>query len=206
MTSAEKDFSDWLYQNQKLTTLQHKKLKLKQEGDESDEAFRMRVQQLAREERDEEMEKIQDKYETKLDRVEEKIRKEEQDLDQAQQEVQDRKRSEMVGMAETAFGMLFGRKRSFSSVQSKSRMRRKAKDKVQESREDLEALDEDYGKLEAELQEALDEITEKWDAVAEGISTKEIKPRRTDIKVDSVLLAWTPVWVAPSGKRTTARG
>jgi DNA-binding ferritin-like protein len=112
----------------------------------------------------------------------------------------------MMGMAETAIGMLFGRRRSFSSVQSKSRMRRKAKDKLQESREDLEALDEDYGKLEAELKEALDELTNKWDEVAHGITTKEIKPRRTDIKVDAVLLAWSPVWVAPSGKRTTARG
>jgi len=207
INSAEKDFSDWLYQNQKITLLQHKKLKLKQDGDESEEAFRMRVQQLAREERDEEMDKIKDKFETKLDRIEEKIRKEEQDLDQAQQEVQDRKRSEMVGMAETAFGMLFGRKRSLSGMQSKSRMKRKAKDKVQESKEDLEALDDDYGKLQDQLQEALDEVTEKWDDLAEGVTVKEVKPRRTDIKIDTVLLAWNPVWVAASsGKRTTARG
>ncbi len=206
MNAAEKDFSDWLYQNQKISLKQHKKLKLKQNGDESDEDFHSRVQQLAREERDEEMDEMKEKFEKKLDRVAEKIRKEEQDLEQAQQEVQDRKRSEMVGMAETAFGMLFGRKRSLSGMQSKSRMKRKAKDKVQESREDLEALDEDYGKLEEELQENLDELTEKWDTITEGVTAKEVKPRRTDIKVESVLLAWNPFWVSPSGKRTTARG
>ena len=189
----ESEFDDWLYQNEKFPIYEHKKLKLTQQEDESVEAFQMRVNTAARELRDEALDELQEKYADKLDRIDDKIRKEEHDLEQLESEVRHRKTAEMVGMAETLFSVFVkGRSRSFSSATSKSRMRRKASQRLEESKEDLMDLQDDYMEMENELKEKAEELREEWDRIAEGISVVEVKPRRTDIVVEQVMLAWFP--------------
>ncbi len=200
-----KDYSDWLYQSQKYVTQEHSTLKLYQESGESIEAFRMRVQTEARNKRDEEIDELQEKYEPKFDRIAEKIRKEEQDLENAKDEVRDRRNAEMIGMAETIFSVFVKRRsRSFSSAASKSRMKRKAKQKLEDTREDLEELNLDYTELENQLQEKLGEIRDKWEAIGSSLEEKEIKPRRADVKVDKIMLVWQPFWKNERGDTTSA--
>jgi hypothetical protein len=206
LSSIEKEFSNWLYQSKAKTVLEHKKLKLRQEVGESIVEFQSRVQQIAREQRDEELDELQDKFQVKLERIEDKIRKEEQDVQQAAAEVQDRKTAEIVGVAETIFSVFVKRRsRSISAATSRNRMKRRAKEKLAESKEDLEELHDDYHDLENDLKEKLDEIKEKWESIEEGLSRAEVKPRRTDVKVDGVILAWHPYWVAADGSRVSAR-
>lgn len=205
ISKIEKEYSDWLYRNKRYYTLEHDDLDIYQASDETEESFRMRVQQRAREERDEELDELQDKYETKFDRIREKIRKEQQDLDEAQSEVRDRRTAEMVGMAETIFSVFVKkRSRSFSSAASKSRMRRKAKQKLEESKDDLEELHLTFDDLEKELQEKLSMIRDKWDHIVEGVTKKEVKPRRTDVAVDHVFLSWLPFWIDADGNKVSA--
>ncbi len=201
-----KEFANWLYQNEKTSLFEHPKLKIFQEQGETPAAFKMRVQQLAREMRDEELDKIQDKFEDKLDSLEDKIRKEQFDVEEARAEVRSRRTSEMVGMAETIFSVFVkGRSRSISSATSKSRMRKKAAQKLEESRADLMELAEDRDQLERDLSEALGEVREKWELIVEGVEEKEITPRKTDIKVDEIILVWHPYWVDEHGNKVPAR-
>jgi hypothetical protein len=205
LKQVNKDLSDWLYQNKKHITMEHKDLKIYKEQDESNQSFLSRVQQAAREERDEELDTLQEKYEVKFDRIEEKIRKEEQDLDAAKADARDRKTAEMVGIAETIFSVFVRkRSRSISSATSKSRMRRKAAQKVEAAKEDLEELMITQEELEQELKEKVEEIKVKWDTVSLGVTEKEITPRRTDIKVDEMIVAWVPFWKAKDGRTVIA--
>ena len=207
VTAVKKSFSDWLYMDQKKTSLQHSKLKIYQEGGESEEAFNLRVNQAARELRDEELDKLQDKYETKFDKLRDKIRKEELDLEEAEADLRSRRQSEVIGMAETVFSVFVKRRsRSISAATSKSRMRRKAKEKVRESEEDLEMLEVNFEDLQKELSEKLDDIREKWDDIAKGVEKHIIKPRRSDVQVENIILVWHPIWVSDHGKRVSARG
>ncbi len=206
VTQVKKAMAEWLYAEERFVTLEHTKLKLYKAEDESEEAFKMNVQQAARELRDEELDEMQEKYEVKFKRLQEKIRKEEQDLDEAEADLRHRKQSEVIGVVETVFSVFVKRRsRSISAAASKSRMRRKAKEKLESAEEDLEMLEIDYKDLENELSVKLDKIREKWETVAGGISRKEIKPRKTDVKVDKLLLVWHPVWISESGKRASAR-
>ncbi len=206
ISSIEKEFSNWIYESQRCCINEHSVLKITQEPNESVQAFHMRVNLAAKELRDEEIDSLQEKYEKKLDRIEEKIRKEEQDLYEAEAEVKDRKRSEMIGIAETIFSVFVKkRSRSLSGATSKSRMRRRASMKLQESQEDLEELNEDYKELQKELDEKIEEITDKWESIATDFGTAEVSPRRSDVKVDGVFLAWNPFWQAPNGQRVSAR-
>ena len=88
---------------------------------------------------------------------------------------------------------------------TKRRMRRKASQKVQESKEDLEALQAQYEELDQELNQSLDEIRTKWNDIANDIDSKEVSPRRTDVKVDNVLLVWHPFWVNDRGEFVSAK-
>lgn len=83
-------------------------------------------------------------------------------------------------------------------------MRQKANQKVEESKEDLEELFDDYEDLEAELKTKMEQITVNWDELANDVEVKEVKPRRSDVKVEQVMLAWIPYWVEEGGKRVSA--
>ncbi len=207
VSTVKKSFSDWLYMEQQLLSLEHTKLKIYQEGGESEESFNLRVNQAARELRDDEIDKLQDRYEDKFDKIRDKIRKEELDLDEAEADLRSRRQSEVIGMAETVFSVFVKRRsRSITAATAKSRMRRKAKEKVRESEEDLEMLEINYQDLQKELNEKLDDIRAKWEDISKGIQKHEIKPRRSDVNVENIILVWHPIWVSDHGKRVSARG
>ncbi len=190
--SVEKDFSDFLYQNKAYKTYEHEKLALFQEDGESLEAFRMRINQALREKRDEEIDILREKYEDKLDRLNDRILREQLKYDEQTAELSDRRTAEMLGVAETIFSVFKGRRRSLSSAATKSRMRRKAAQRVESARLRLEDLGEDYRKLESEMHEKLEAVRNQWAEEADALSTFEVKPRRTDVRVDQVLLVWVP--------------
>lgn len=205
-SAIEKEFSNWLYQHQAHTILAHEDFDLFQQKDESAESFTMRVQQAAREKRDEALDELQEQYAIKFDRLKDKIRKKEHSLDEAKADKRDRRTAEVVSVAETLFSVFAkGRSRSFSAAATKRRMRRKAAEKVEAVKDDLIDLNEDQDTLEATLKTKLAEITAKWDEVAKGISQKIIKPRRTDVKVDTSILVWHPYWVNEVGGKVSAR-
>ena len=205
IAKVKKDFGDWLYTNQVHTILQHEKLEMYQASDESVESFRMRVQLAAREKRDLEIDKLNESFDKKFDKLTEKMRKEEQDLEEAEQEVKDRRNAEMIGMAETVFSVFVKRRsRSFSANATKSRMKRKAKQKLEDIEEDIETLRMDYQDLEELHLEKTEEITEKWDEYGTEITEMEVSPRKSDIKVDQIVLVWHPFWVAKNGDKVSA--
>ena len=191
--SLESEISDYLYRNYKTEILEHEELELHQKQGESKEAFLMRVSMEAREERDEEIDTLREIYEKKLEKLEDKIRDEEQDLYDAEADAQSRKQDELVNLAETVFSVLGKRRRkSFTSVSTKRRMARRAKDRVETIREDIQDLELDMKDLKEELEEKLDEIREHWLEQESKLSKHEISPRRADVKVDSLGLCWKP--------------
>ena len=206
LNKVSKDYADWLYQNERFLIHEHEELDLYQASAESDEAFRMRVQHAARDRRDEELDKMQEKYEPKLERVEDRIRRQEHQLSERIEDAKDRRNAQWVGVAETVFSMFAGRrKRSIGSTMTKRRMSRKANQKMEASKDELYDLRDDYSKLDQELEAKLEDIRFKWDTVVNGITEFEVKPRRTDIKIENVLLAWHPFWVE-AGTKVSAKG
>jgi len=196
LSKVEKEFANYLYQSQRDQILEHPKFKLIQQAGESEEAFRARVHHTAKERRDEEIEKMEDKYEVKLARIEEKLRREERDLDEAKSEKKGRTADELMNVAGVIFSVLGGgRRRSLSSAASKRRMARRAGEKVNEIKEDIEVLERDYEGLKVELEDKIRDIQMEWDSLAAGIKGKEIKPRKTDIKIDQILVLWYPRWI-----------
>lgn len=204
LKSIGKDLSDWLYYNKRLKLTAHTGLKLIQQPGETLRAFKIRLQQAARERRDAEVDKLEAKYATKIDRLEARLRRKQRELADDEAQYSARKREEVVGIGESVLGFFMGRRstRVLSRASTKRRLTTKAKLDIEETKEEIEDLNKQLAELEAELKEATDEITNRWVDALTDLTTEEIAPRRTDVNVQLVALAWMPSWriVANDGR------
>jgi hypothetical protein len=100
-------------------------------------------------------------------------------------------------MGETIFSFFRGRRRTraISTVASKRRLAEQAKLDVEETRLEIEGLEEEIDELEAELASAAKGITRRWTDLLDDLAIEEIHPRRTDVDVRLVALAWLPSWL-----------
>jgi hypothetical protein len=192
-----KDLNDFLYYNSVLKLKMNDDLDIVQFPEESDRDFQIRLLQRSREERDIEVDKLKEKYAKKLDKLEDKLSKLEFDLADDEAEYKARKREEFVGAGESVLSIFMGSRRTSraTTIARRRRMTSKAKRKVDETKEDIARVKEDTTKLEDELKKAVEKIVEKYEKVSEDLSMKEVKPRRADVRINLVALAWKPIWI-----------
>jgi hypothetical protein len=208
-----KDFGDYLYHEQRLQLLYNPTLKLYSKVGESERDFRIRLQQAAREKRDDEVEKMRRKYRTKLDRLEKRLKREERELAEDEAEYEARKREEMISGAETVIGLLgiFGRRRSrgLSTAATKHRLTSRAKADIEESHEEIARIQAEIEDLRQTIQDEAEEITQRWAETLDNVEPYLVKPRRVDIQVDTVALGWLPYWeisyTSPRGRTNVDR-
>lgn len=197
LKGIEKDLADWLYYNSRLTIQQHDLLGLHQEPGERERDFKIRLQQAAREQRDLEVDKLEEKFDKQIDRLQDKLRSQERQLSADEADYSARKQQEWVGIGESVLSWVMGRRstRALSTAASRRRITAQAGQDLAETRAEIEDLKEEITQLEADLKSQSEEITLKWANLLDAITTEEITPRRTDVNVDLVALAWLPSWI-----------
>ena len=205
--SLKKELSDHLYRTRSLDLLFSPSLKEYSNQGESEREFQMRIRQLAREARDEEVEKLNRRFDSRLRKLEDRIERAQLALDKKEAASQARSREFFVSVGESLVGMFLGRRslRSASSSLSKYRMKSSAKMAIEEAEERVESLEEEAAALEEELKDQIGTITEKWDEIAEELETVPITPRRSDVKVDLIAVAWEPHWLVSYKDRNGAK-
>jgi hypothetical protein len=197
LKTIERSLADWLYHDSRLSITVHPELDVFHRPDEPERAFKARLRQAARERRDDEVDKLEEKCEARIDRLEARLRKEERDLIADEADYDARRREAHITLGETIFSFFRGRRRTraISTVASKRRMAEQAKLDVEETRLEIEGLEEEIDALEAELKSSAKDITRKWTDLLDDLAVEEIHPRRTDIDVRLVALAWLPSWL-----------
>jgi hypothetical protein len=198
LKALSKDFANYLYDEERLNLQHNPKLKLYSEPGESGKEFKIRAQQVAREHRDAEVDKLRDKYQKKLDRLATRLSREEQELAEDRDEYEGRKSEELLSAGETLVGMLgiFGRRtsRGLSTAARKRRMTTKARADIVESEEEIERLEAEIEEMRLEMEEDAEAIADQWAEVAQEIETYTVKPRRSDVEVRLTALGWAPYW------------
>ncbi len=196
LSAYERSLSDWLYRRERLPLTIHPATSLFRDDDESERDFAIRLQQAAREERDREVDALEKKYATQLERIAEKIRKEERELAQDEAEHQNRKAGELIGLGETMLGFFLGRKstRGIGSAINRRRMTASAKADIEESVETIEELKRQQEEIEAALKEEAAGIAARWEHPESALTTDEIAPRRSDVVIQIVTTGWLPFW------------
>ncbi len=191
-----KEFSDHLYRNEEIVLSMNPALKVFSKPGETPGDFAPRCRDAARERRDDEVDKLSDSFEKKLDRLRDKRARKERDLIEDEAEYQSRKREELLSAGESVLGVFLGRRssRAVSTAARKRRMTTKAKGDIAETKAELEDVREDIEDLTREMREKAEEITREWDEALEEIEEVKVTPRRADIDVEIVALAWAPHW------------
>ena len=192
--SYTKSFADMLYRERRWPLLRSPTFELIAEPGESERAFRIRLAEVAREQRDLAVEKVRKKYDRRFDTLRGRLLRAEQRVEKERQQSRDQKLQAVVNVGTTLLGAFFGRKsrrRVSTTARSFSRTMKEGQD-VDRAEESLELLQEQFAELEQELQNEVADLETRFDPQLEELETFKLKPRRTDVDVRLVALAWQP--------------
>ncbi len=200
-SSWRKDLATWIYRNHRLELLESPHLDIVSNPGESERDFRVRMQQLARERRDDAVEKLRRKYEPKFAQLEERKRRAEQTVQQQQEQAQGQKYQTAISFGATLLGSLLGRKkasigtigRATTAARGVSRSMREAED-VDRAEENVAAVAQKLADLEAEFKSETGDLERSFDPQTEELSKVSLKPKKVNIDVKLVALAWAPYW------------
>jgi len=195
LKQVERAFVDYVYHYEVKTIWFNRTLKLYGQIGESRLAFRQRCEAAARQRRDAEATKLHDQFDRRMKALQDKIAREYRELEADRAELSSRKREELLSGVETLFNLLVGRRPSYA-IAFGARRRREVETAAQDVREseaaiaklnaDLEALAEEY-------KTALGQLNEKWARAPNDITELPITPKKSDIFVEQLAIAWVPL-------------
>ncbi len=210
-TAWRRDFVDAVVSGQALEILSCPALKMFSQPGESEREFSLRLQLLAREKRDEEVEKLRQKFAPKMAALQERLRKAEQGLEVQKSQAREAKMTSAFSMASTLLSAVLGRKsisvstltRGSSAARSIGRSMRESGD-VQRAGETMEMIQKQLEELESEFTEESVRISTETSFFSEKLEKVSVKPKKTQVKVRLVTLVWLPFWAEPGGGELAA--
>jgi hypothetical protein len=185
---TKKELIDWIYKNKRLKLFKTTSPRLTSKPNESLADFKVRLKDILDEKREEEIEKLQKRYEKKekmllkrLQRAQEKVAKEEADASKS-----------MIDTGIAILGALFGRSSSAKLGRAFSKGSRAYKERgdIGRAQEALDEIHEELELLTEELEEKIEELAEKFDVDNVEIKDASMKPKKSDIDVEELLVVW----------------
>jgi predicted nuclease with TOPRIM domain len=175
-------------------------LKTISEFGEEEREFRIRLQHLAHEKRDDDLEAMKMKYASKIQTLENRLQKAEQTVEKQSTKASQKKMDAVVSAGSAIFGAFFGRKsisatsmsRIGTAVKSTTRAL-KSGEGIDQAQELLESINLQLEELQTELEGQLTEINTKYDVLKEELEEIDIRAISENITVHLVGLAWEPI-------------
>lgn len=198
---VSRKYIDHIYREAIMPLFFNPELRMTSEPNESEQSFLSRCHDVAEEKEALEIEKVQSRFDKKLDRLHTKLRREQRDLDEDQDTLAALKMETMISYSKTLAnfaGGLFGRRRrsTLSSTLTKRRQKQNAEADVRESIEELEVLRKQLDKLKFEHEEDILAIDRKWQKLAAEIEVKNVSPLKKNIELEVFGVLWQPHWLA----------
>ena len=202
---------DDLYRNQTLALFRSPSLGQLSQADEPERDFRIRLQQMAREERDRQVEILRKKYAPKVSVLQDRIRRAQQAVERETQQAQQAKMQAAVSFGATLLGAFLGRKavsaatlgRATTAVRGVGRSMKESQD-IARAGETVEAMQQRLADLEGQLQAETSALEVSTDPAAEKLESIALKPKKTNISITLLTLAWAPYWREAGGTKTPA--
>ncbi|MDZ7377537.1 MAG: ATP-binding protein, partial [candidate division KSB1 bacterium] len=201
-----KAFNDWLFRKQSLELLKSPSLQVISKPGESERDFRIRLQLVAREKRDELVEKLRQKYASRMTSLQERIRRAEDALEREAEQAKQQKLQTAISLGTTLLGAVLGRKavssstigRATTAARGASRAMKEAKD-VKRAEENLQVLQQQLAELEEQLAAEIEQVKSSIDPMTENLERFVLRPKKSDISVSLVALTYTPYWQDDKG-------
>ena len=209
--SWKKSLQDALYRTERVDIFRSPSLKLLSKAGEDERDFRIRLQQQAREERDEAVEKLRRKYGAKAATLQDRLRRAQAAVERETAQADQSKYQTAISFGSTVLGAFLGRKtlsasnigRAASSARGLSRTRKESQD-IERAGETVGVLNRQLAELEQELQQEIGKLENRFDPLTEQFEVVSVKPKKTNITVRFVSLAWVPYWLSNDGSARAA--
>jgi hypothetical protein len=189
----------WLRVNAGLTLYQNTKLQVVSLPGESERDFRIRLQQAARELRDQQVEILRKKYASRVEALNDQLERAEQRVHKETTESRQRQIETAISVGSAILGAFLGRKAISSStvsrvggaVRSAGRIHKESQD-VSRAENDASTIQQKLQDLETEFDEEVKRLESTLNAQTESLESIAIQPRPTDIYLQIIGLAWLP--------------
>ena len=206
-TGWRSEYKRWVRQNEVITLYRSKRFRLSSTAGETEGDFRVRLQTVANEKRDQAIAKLRKRYATKTTTLENRLLRAQQTIDREKQQATKKKLDTAVSVGTAILGALLGRKRLSSStttrigsaIKTAGGARKEAAD-IKRAEETAAKVAKDIEALNRELEKEVAALNTSFDAQAEELSSIVVRAKSTDIHVPLVGLAWMPYRADDSGR------
>jgi len=183
-----RELKEYLYQTCRLSLYKCKEAKLESKPFESKNDFLVRVQNILSELKEEQIEKLQARYDKKFDTLEDRLQRA---MQRVQKEEQDSTNS-MLEAGISILGALFGRTTTtkVGRAISKSSKILKEKGDISRAKQRVADIHDDIENLEYELEDKIDQINDKYSLDNIILQEIKIKPKKSDIDINECALVW----------------
>lgn len=194
-----RDLLRWVRQNSSVVLFFSRKCRMISEPGETENAFRMRLAHVMRENRDLTVEKLRKKYEKRFTTLKDRLLRAEHAIDRESEQANAGKVQTAISFGTAILGAFLGRKaasatsasRFGTAMRSASRAKKEKMDVVR-AKEKAEAIRQQLAELDARLQEDIDRIEVDLRAESEILEEISIRPKQSDISLKLFGLAWMP--------------
>ena len=213
-----KSYADWtkalknyLYRERTLQLWSCPALKASSRPTESEREFRLRLVQASREERDQKVEALRAEYRPKLEKIQEQMSSRNERLEREQAEASRTSWDATIAMGSSVLGAILGRKGVSKADVSRAATAAKAATREPQKRGgasqavgSIESLRQKYTDIQGEFQLKIEKIDSALRPEALVLVPTPIRPRKTDINVEKVVLAWMPFHAGGQGQLEAA--
>jgi hypothetical protein len=199
----EREFSTWLYGSQALELFYSPNYKVYSKPGEEERDFRIRLSQSAREQRDDLVEELRKKYAPKIATLKERQRRAEQTVAREKEQARQAGLQTAISIGASLLGAFTGRKSSArssatSAARGIGRSMSQSSD-VGRAEDTVETIQKQLAELNAEFEAESAELAARVDPASEELQTVTIRPKKADINVQLLTLAWAPYWQDETG-------
>jgi hypothetical protein len=201
-----KSLKNYLYRERTLPVYRCSELKQWSHATESERAFRLRLVQASREERDQKVEALRTKYAPKLAAVEEQIRRAQERLANEQAQASRSTWDATIALGNSVLGALLGKKtitkanvtRAASAAKAAGRAAER-RGSVTQAEQSLDVSQRKHTELQAKFQEEVEALVSALRPEALELEPVALRPKKADITVERVVLAWLPYHTRTEG-------
>jgi len=206
----EKSYALWdkslrahLYRSFGTQVLRCRELDLASLPGETEGDFRARIAHALHERRDEQVDRLRDKYAARIRSLDDQVRRAGERVEREQAQYSQRKLDTIVSVGSSVLGAIFGGRRSAASkagtaARSAGRVMNEKGD-VDRAGENLEVLRQRRAELEQEIDSEVARLSASLDVAAVQLETVAVAPRKSDVSIGRLLLCWEPWWTGADG-------
>jgi hypothetical protein len=196
---AQKGYAEFAQRRSQMVIWKSAALQVTSQPGESERDFRVRLQQVARERRDFELERLRSRYATKMDALKRRMTAAQQRLDREQESYGQQKMQTAISVGATLLGALMGRKaistgtlgRATTAARQASRINRE-RDDVQRALDEKQSVEQQLRDIEVQLNLEADQMTKSYDPQTEVLQQIVIRPTKADILLREFAILWMP--------------